>query len=130
MLKNCAYLELHLYHVCFRVALETIDRLTDALDLTDYASRIIHPLTRTLDTTPELQNTAMDTLCALIYQLGQKFLIFVPMTNKIITKRRILHQRYNILMCRILKVRNTIVWPQTLLFFVFLHFLLMKGHKS
>ena len=90
----------------FRVALETIDRLSDTLDLTDFASRIIHPLTRTLDTTPELQNTAMDALCALIMQLGQKFLIFVPMTNKIVTKQKVLHQRYNILMCRILKVRS------------------------
>ncbi|XP_053376740.1 serine/threonine-protein kinase mTOR-like [Mercenaria mercenaria] len=86
-----------------RVALETIDRLADNLDLTDFASRVIHPLARTLDMTPELQHTAMDTLCALIMQLGQKFLIFIPMLNKITTKHKIQHQRYNILMCRILK---------------------------
>ncbi|XP_060595349.1 serine/threonine-protein kinase mTOR-like [Ruditapes philippinarum] len=86
-----------------RVALETIDRLTDNLDLTDFASRIIHPLARTLDMTPELQSTAMDTLCALIMQLGQKFLIFIPMLTKITTKHKIQHQRYNILMCMILK---------------------------
>lgn len=88
----------------FRVSLETIDRLADSLDLTDFASRIIHPLSRTLDMTPELQHTAMDTLCAMIMQLGQKFLIFIPMINKITTKHKIQHQRYNILMSKILKV--------------------------
>ncbi|KAH3893902.1 hypothetical protein DPMN_018054 [Dreissena polymorpha] len=86
-----------------RVALETVDRLADTLDLTDFASRIIHPLSRTLDTTPDLQQTAMDTLCSLVVQLGPKFLIFIPMVNKITLKHKINHQRYNILMCRILK---------------------------
>ncbi|XP_048250308.1 serine/threonine-protein kinase mTOR-like isoform X1 [Haliotis rufescens] len=86
-----------------KMALETIDRLTDALDLTDYASRIIHPLVRTLDTCTVLQTTVMDTLCALVLQLGHKFTIFVSMVNKVTAKNRITHQRYNILMCRLLK---------------------------
>lgn len=92
-----------------RVALETIDRLADNLDLTDFASRIIHPLARTLDMTPDLHYTAMDTLCTLVMQLGQKFLIFIPMITKITTKHKIQHQRYNILMCRILKVNSCLL---------------------
>lgn len=61
---------------CFdcRVALETLDRLTESLDFTDYASRIIHPIVRTLDGTPELRGTAMDTLSSLVFQLGKKVL--------------------------------------------------------
>lgn len=55
-----------------RVALETLDRLTESLDFTDYASRIIHPIVRTLDSTPELRSTAMDTLSSLVFQLGKK----------------------------------------------------------
>lgn len=55
-----------------RVALETLDRLTESLDFTDYASRIIHPIVRTLDGTPELRSTAMDTLSSLVFQLGKK----------------------------------------------------------
>lgn len=55
-----------------RVALETLDRLTESLDFTDYASRIIHPIVRALDNTPELRSTAMDTLSSLVFQLGKK----------------------------------------------------------
>lgn len=61
-----------------RVALETLDRLTESLDFTDYASRIIHPIVRTLDSTPELRSTSMDTLSSLVFQLGKKVTIAVP----------------------------------------------------
>ena len=47
-------------------ALETIEKLSYSLDLTDYASRILHPLIRTIDRTPELRKTAMDTLSAMV----------------------------------------------------------------
>lgn len=57
---------------CCRAALETVDRLTESLDFTDYASRIIHPIVRTLDQSPELRSTAMDTLSSLVFQLGKK----------------------------------------------------------
>lgn len=57
---------------CRRAALETVDRLTESLDFTDYASRIIHPIVRTLDQSPELRPTAMDTLSSLVFQLGKK----------------------------------------------------------
>lgn len=52
--------------------METVDRLTESLDFTDYASRIIHPIVRTLDQSPELRPTAMDTLSSLVFQLGKK----------------------------------------------------------
>ncbi|KAM5132577.1 serine/threonine-protein kinase mTOR [Mantella aurantiaca] len=86
-----------------KVALETVDRLTESLDFTDYASRIIHPIVRTLDVSPELRQTAMDTLSSLVFQLGKKYQIFIPMVNKVLVKHRILHQRYEVLTCRILK---------------------------
>lgn len=68
--------------ICFssvwlRVALETLDRLTESLDFTDYASRIIHPIVRTLDSTPELRSTSMDTLSSLVFQLGKKVFLAV-----------------------------------------------------
>ncbi|CAB1430956.1 unnamed protein product [Pleuronectes platessa] len=86
-----------------KVSLETLDRLTESLDFTDYASRIIHPIVRTLDTTPELRSTSMDTLSSLVFQLGKKYQIFIPMVNKVMLKHRINHQRYDILICRIVK---------------------------
>ena len=90
----------------YRSALETIDRLTDSLDLSDYASRIIHPLVRTMDTTPVLHVTCMDTLCTLVIQLSHKFTIFIPMVTKVMHRHRITHQRFHMLMARILKVSS------------------------
>ncbi|GAB6019044.1 hypothetical protein CHUAL_000671 [Chamberlinius hualienensis] len=86
-----------------KTALETVDRLTECLDFTSHASHIIHPLVRALNATPELRITAMDTLCALVVQLGRKFQIFIPMVNQVLSKHRITHQRYDVLTCRILK---------------------------
>uniref|UniRef100_A0A4W3GLM4 Serine/threonine-protein kinase TOR n=1 Tax=Callorhinchus milii TaxID=7868 RepID=A0A4W3GLM4_CALMI len=86
-----------------RVSLETLDRLTESLDFTDYASRIIHPIVRTLDLTPELRQTSMDTLSSLVFQLGKKYQIFIPMVNKVMIRHRINHQRYDVLICRIVK---------------------------
>ncbi|KAJ6656782.1 hypothetical protein lerEdw1_003113 [Lerista edwardsae] len=86
-----------------KAALETVDRLTESLDFTDYASRIIHPIVRTLDQSPELRTPAMDTLSSLVFQLGKKYQIFIPMVNKVLVRHRINHQRYDVLICRIVK---------------------------
>ncbi|XP_074653906.1 serine/threonine-protein kinase mTOR-like [Tubulanus polymorphus] len=86
-----------------RTALETIDRLTDNLDMTDYSSRIIHPLVRTIDTCPELRITCMDTLSSLVIQLGKRYQIFLPMVNKTLNKHKINHQNYDLLLGSILK---------------------------
>ncbi len=78
--------------------------MTDSLDLTDYASCLIHPIMRNLDQCPELRTTAMDTLSALVTQLGKKYHVFIPMVDKVLKRHNIKHQRYDILMCRIIKV--------------------------
>lgn len=85
-----------------RVALETVDHLADTLDFTDFASRIVHPLVRTLDQCPELRNTAMDTLCALLIQLGKKYQIFIPLVQKVMTKHKIVNSHYDVLTDKIL----------------------------
>jgi len=92
--------------MCFvwRLAMETVDRFSDTLDLTEHASRIIHPLVRTLDNTPELRKTAMDTLTSVAQQLHRRYLIFSPMVSRVCSKHRIQHQRYDLLMSRLSKV--------------------------
>lgn len=82
-------------------ALETVDHLAEILDFSDFLSRIIHPLVRTLDTCPELRSTAMETLCSLILQLGRKFNVFVPLVNKVLQKHKIQHTRYEMLISKI-----------------------------
>lgn len=84
-----------------RQALETIDQLAEILDFSDFISRIVHPLARTLDTNPELRATAMDTLCSLVAQLGRKFIMFIPLVSRITTKHKISCARYEVLVSKI-----------------------------
>ena len=87
-----------------RTALETVDLISDSLDLSDFASRIVQPLIRCLENSADLRPTAMETLAALVSQLGQKYHIFIPMTQKVVQRHRIQHPRYDVLVARILNV--------------------------
>lgn len=82
-------------------ALETINHLACILDFTDYSSRIIHPLVRCLDTCPELRAPAMQTLCAIVIQLGKKYVPFVPLIKRIMVKHRIACSEYEKLLPKI-----------------------------
>ncbi|XP_039949400.1 serine/threonine-protein kinase Tor [Bactrocera neohumeralis] len=83
------------------VALETIDHLAWILDFTDFSSRIIHPLVRVLEAEPELREQAMSTLCSVVIQLGKKYLVFVPLVERTITKHRIVDSKYEKLLTKI-----------------------------
>ena len=87
-----------------RTALETVDLISDTLDLSDFASRIIQPLIRCIENTSELRPVAMETLASLVAQLGKKYLIFIPMVQKVLNRHRIQHQRYDVLVAKILNV--------------------------
>lgn len=82
-------------------ALETIDQLAEIIDFSDFISRIIHPLVRTIDNCPELRLTAIETLCSLMQQLGRKFTIFVPLIQKVMTKHKIQHSKFDSLVSKI-----------------------------
>ncbi|QQP56713.1 Serine/threonine-protein kinase TOR, partial [Caligus rogercresseyi] len=84
-----------------KAALECIDQLTGTIDFSEYASRIIHPLVRCLDTCPELRPTAMETLTSLAWQLGKKYTIFIHMVHKVLINHKINHNRYDILYVRL-----------------------------
>ena len=71
-----------------RTALETIEKLSHTLDFTDHASQIIHALVHVLDQSPELRPAAMETLCRMMTQLGQRYKIFIPMVKKVCEGRR------------------------------------------
>lgn len=84
-----------------KVAMETVDYLSDSLNYSELVSRIIHPLVRSLETCPSLRPTAMDTLCALIVQLGSKYTDFILLVQKVVAKHRIQHQNYEQLLSRL-----------------------------
>ncbi|GAM16986.1 hypothetical protein SAMD00019534_001610 [Acytostelium subglobosum LB1] len=85
------------------LAIQTIGRLCKKLNFSDYASRIIHPLARVLDVdgVNELKDDALQTLCALVYQLGSDYVIFVPMVRKVLQKRDIQYTNYEQLVAKL-----------------------------
>lgn len=84
-----------------KLAMETIDHLSIFLNFSDLSSRIIHPLVRVLDTNPGLRVTAMNTLCALIIQLGHKYNDFIPGVERIIVKHKIQSVNYQVLISKL-----------------------------
>jgi FKBP12-rapamycin complex-associated protein len=105
-----------------KIAMETVARLSRKVNISDHASRIVHPLSRVLMTgTLELKMTALDTLCALVFQLGHDYAHFIPMINKvsgidygkfyvldthclqILQTNKIQHTNYELLVSKLLK---------------------------
>ncbi|KAI7861526.1 armadillo-type protein [Spinellus fusiger] len=88
-------------------AIMTITALCKKVIMFDYASRIIHPLARVLPVLPvEARNTAMDLLCALVFQLGTDYTKFIPVINKVLTRHRLSHTNYELLVSKLLKGEN------------------------
>lgn len=95
-----------------KMAIETIGKISRQVNLNDYASKIIHPLNRVLASSePALRVAALDTLCALIHQLGKDYLHFMTMVNKTIAQQGIQHANYELL---VTKLQKGDVLPQDL----------------
>ncbi|KAF8519025.1 phosphatidylinositol 3-kinase [Hysterangium stoloniferum] len=78
-----------------KTAVKTIETLSQRVNFSDHASRIIHPLIRILPSpSNDLRVAVMETLCALVHQLGSDFAIFVPTINKCLVRCRIRHEGY------------------------------------
>ncbi|XP_057312523.1 serine/threonine-protein kinase mTOR-like [Hydractinia symbiolongicarpus] len=86
-----------------QASLETLGKLCECVDLREYAARIIHPLIRVLDLSPDLRPVAMNTLTQIVTQMGKNFSIFIPAVYKVLAKHRITHQKYECIVTRIQK---------------------------
>ncbi|CAK7224906.1 phosphatidylinositol kinase-related protein kinase tor1 [Sporothrix bragantina] len=87
-----------------KMAIETIGKISRQVNLNDFASKIIHPLNRVLASgEPALRTSALDTLCALIHQLGKDYLHFMNMVNKTIQQQGIQHANYELLVAKLQK---------------------------
>ncbi|KAH0559920.1 hypothetical protein GP486_003558 [Trichoglossum hirsutum] len=86
------------------LAIETIAELSRKVNISDYASKIIHPLSRTLASGDNsLRQAALDTLCALVFQLGRDYIHYIPMINKVLATNRIQHTNYELLVSKLQK---------------------------
>ena len=85
-------------------AMETVGRLSRQVNISEFAAKIIHPLARVLaGPDPALKPTALETLCALIYQLGPDYLHFVPTISKILSAQKIPHNNYAVIVSKLQK---------------------------
>lgn len=82
-----------------RAAIQTIGKLARKLDFSDNCSRIIHCLSRVLGNPQnvDLRSSAMDTLCIIMIQTGQRFILFAEMINRSLERNRIHHAKYSAL---------------------------------
>ncbi|KAF2500193.1 ARM repeat-containing protein [Lophium mytilinum] len=87
-----------------RQAIETLGRLSRQVNISEFGSIIILPISRVLagnDTS--LKQTALETLCALIFQLGPDYAHFVPTINKILVTHKIPHSNYALIVSKLQK---------------------------
>lgn len=85
-------------------AIETVGRLSKQVNISEFAARIIHPLARVLSgTEPSLKQTALETLCALIFQLGPDYIHFIPTVDKVLIQNKIPHSNYALIVSKLQK---------------------------
>lgn len=89
--------------VC-KSAIETIGKISRKVNISEFAVKIIHPLLRVFASNDmALRQTALDTLCALVFQLGLDYLHFIPTVNKVLAAHRISHGNYTLIVSKLQK---------------------------
>lgn len=87
-----------------KMAIETLGRMSRQVNISEFASRIIHPLARVLSSSDaQLRATALETICAMIFQLGPDYLPFVPTVGKALASSRVPHANYSHIVSRLQK---------------------------
>ncbi|KKY24120.1 putative phosphatidylinositol 3-kinase tor2 [Phaeomoniella chlamydospora] len=87
-------------------AIETLSKLSRLVNVSDYASMIIHPLAKIMGSPIndiQLRQAALDCVVALIFQLGQDFIHFIPLVSKSIKSGQISSPNYDALIQRLQK---------------------------
>ncbi|KAL0821941.1 hypothetical protein ABMA28_005332 [Loxostege sticticalis] len=84
-----------------KLAMETMDHLSMYLYLKPYSAVIIQALAKVLENNPVLRPTAMNTLCALIVQLGREYIDYIPSVERLMLKHKIVCSNYIVLVTRL-----------------------------
>ncbi|KMU76074.1 phosphatidylinositol 3-kinase tor2 [Coccidioides immitis RMSCC 3703] len=66
-------------------AIETLAKLSRQVNVSDFASLMIHPLARAIGSSDRtLRQSALDCVCTLIFQIGQDFTNYIQLINKVL----------------------------------------------
>ena len=84
-------------------AIFTIGKLARIIDLSEMSSTILHTLVRILTSDEkDLIKATMNTICFLLLQMDHDFIVFIPIINKTLIKKKIQHSIYDQLISRLL----------------------------
>ena len=89
-----------------KAAIDTIGKISRQVNISDYASTIIHSLTEVFALSPKepvLSKAALDCICVYIFQLGQDYLLYAAMVKKIIDRYGVAHTNYDLLVSKLQK---------------------------
>ena len=85
-----------------RAAIDTIGKITRQVNIIDYTSVLIHSLREVLYGKDQiLKQAALDCICALIFQSGDKYLPFDSSVKKALTANHIPHHNYDLLVSKL-----------------------------
>ena len=85
-----------------RTAIDTIGKITRQVNIMDYTSVLVHNLREMLSAKEQiLRQSSLDCICALIFQLNDKFLPFDSSVKKVLVKNHIPHQNYDLLISKV-----------------------------
>ncbi|KAG2491268.1 hypothetical protein HYH03_010473, partial [Edaphochlamys debaryana] len=89
-----------------RAMLRSMRKLIPRMQLGGYASAVLHPLIKVLDSPGDeaLRRDALDTVCAVAVCLGPDFGIFVPTIRKICQRHRLHHEWFERLSAKVCAV--------------------------
>lgn len=87
-----------------KAAIDTIGKITRQVNISDHASIIIHNLTQVIGGREQgLKQSALDCICALIFQLGEEYLLYVATVRKVLLTSNVPHQNYDVLVSKLQK---------------------------
>lgn len=89
-----------------KAAIVSIGQISRKVNLSDMSSGIVQTLSRVLthtDSDPEMRNAAMDTLSALVVQLGTGYAVFISSIDRVMKRHKIHQPLYEKLVAKLLK---------------------------
>ena len=95
-----------------RQAIDTLGRLCRQVNVTDFASLMLHPLAKIIATGEKapagsgeksLKSTAMDCVCSLVFQLGADFMHYIPLVSRSARAGGVSSPTYDLLVSRLKK---------------------------
>ena len=87
-----------------KAAIDTIGKISRLVNISDYASMIIHNLTEIFSGKEQsLKQSALDCICAYVFQLGQEYLLYAHTVKKVLAANHVSHHNYDVLVSRLQK---------------------------